>query len=116
MGCCPTSCLFVRNSNGICPPRELVRQISVQMTGALRHQRFRYEDMGFQEGQGGSREAAGPAVNVMMFHEAIRLGDVVGEFHVLTSGPPTEDLFFSIYPSIAGGERSPFLRSQSAPL
>lgn len=82
-------------------PRELVRQISVQMTGALRHQRFRYEDMGFQEGQGGSREAAGPAVNVMMFHEAIRLGDVVGEFHVLTSGP-TEDLFFSIYPSIAG--------------
>ncbi|MFF1391175.1 amino acid adenylation domain-containing protein [Rhodococcus erythropolis] len=82
-------------------PQELVRQISVQMTGALRHQRFRYEDMGFQEGQGGSREAAGPAVNVMMFHEAIRLGDVVGEFHVLTSGP-TEDLFFSIYPSIAG--------------
>lgn len=78
-----------------------MRQISVQMTGALRHQRFRYEDMGFQEGQGGSREAAGPAVNVMMFHEAIRLGDVVGEFHVLTSGP-TEDLFFSIYPSIAG--------------
>lgn len=82
-------------------PQELVRQISVQMTGALRHQRFRYEDMGFQEGQGRSREAAGPAVNVMMFHEAIRLGDVVGEFHVLTSGP-TEDLFFSIYPSIAG--------------
>ena len=40
-------------------------------------------------------------MNVMMFHEAIRLGDVVGEFHVLTSGP-TEDLFFSIYPSIAG--------------
>ncbi|MFD6516679.1 amino acid adenylation domain-containing protein [Rhodococcus sp. NPDC060176] len=82
-------------------PQELVRQISVQMTGALRHQRFRYEDMGFQGDQGGSRDSAGPAVNVMMFHEAIRLGDVVGEFHVLTSGP-TEDLFFSIYPSIAG--------------
>ncbi|MER2086144.1 amino acid adenylation domain-containing protein [Rhodococcus sp. (in: high G+C Gram-positive bacteria)] len=82
-------------------PQELVRQISVQMTGALRHQRFRYEDMGFQGDRGGSRESAGPAVNVMMFHKAIRLGDVVGEFHVLTSGP-TEDLFFSIYPSIAG--------------
>ncbi|MCD2104700.1 amino acid adenylation domain-containing protein [Rhodococcus erythropolis] len=81
--------------------QELVRQISVQMTGALRHQRFRYEDMGFQGDQGGSRDSTGPAVNVMMFHEAIRLGDVVGEFHVLTSGP-TEDLFFSIYPSIAG--------------
>ena len=33
-------------------PRELVRQISVQMTGALRHQRFRYEDMGLPGGAG----------------------------------------------------------------
>ena len=40
-------------------------------------------------------------MNIMMFHDTIRLGEIVGEFHLLTSGP-IDDLFFSIYPSVAG--------------
>ncbi|OYD71832.1 non-ribosomal peptide synthetase [Rhodococcus sp. OK302] len=78
--------------------KELTQQLAVQIVGALRHQRFRYEDMA-----AGSRDTAGPSVNVMMFHDTIRLGEVVGEFHVLTSGP-VEDLFFSIYPSVVGSD------------
>ncbi|MCJ0902137.1 non-ribosomal peptide synthetase [Rhodococcus sp. ARC_M6] len=84
-------------------PIEIVNQLSIQLTGALRHQRFRYEDMPDQDFHGGTRDSAGPAVNIMMFHNAIRLGGVVGEFHVLTSGP-IDDLFFSIYPAAAGGD------------
>ncbi|MGG7102287.1 amino acid adenylation domain-containing protein [Rhodococcus sp. 24CO] len=82
---------------------QLVNQLSTQLTGALRHQRFRYEDMAGPDSRGGTRDSAGPAVNIMMFHNTIRLGDVVGEFHVLTSGP-IDDLFFSIYPAVAGAD------------
>ena len=82
---------------------QLVNQLSTQLTGALRHQRFRYEDMAGPGSRGGTRDSAGPAVNIMMFHNTIRLGDVVGEFHVLTSGP-IDDLFFSIYPAVAGAD------------
>src|SRR3546814_11329271 len=64
-------------------PRELVRRISVQMNGALRHQRLRYEDMGFQEGQSGSREAAGPAVTVMMFPASIPTSAPNGRCNIL---------------------------------
>ncbi|MEE2035518.1 condensation domain-containing protein [Rhodococcus chondri] len=78
----------------------LVRQIQAEITGALRHQRYRYEDM-YRDMTGMSAGSAGfgPIVNIMLFHREIVLGDVTGEYNVLSTGP-VEDLSMSIYPGI----------------
>nr|WP_241032185.1 non-ribosomal peptide synthetase [Rhodococcus pseudokoreensis] len=80
--------------------RELVRRVQLELTGALRHQRFRYEDMRAGSGDSGQR-SFGPTVNIMNFHNEIVLGDLVGEFAVLSTGP-VDDLSLNLYPSVAG--------------
>ncbi|WP_420880525.1 non-ribosomal peptide synthase/polyketide synthase [Rhodococcus sp. (in: high G+C Gram-positive bacteria)] len=81
---------------------ELSRRVQVELTGVLRHQRYRHEDMRRDAGAGGGRRGFfGPAVNVMMFHDAVRLGPDTGRLHVLTTGP-VEDLSVNIYPAAAG--------------
>ncbi len=81
---------------------ELSRRVQVELTGVLRHQRYRHEDIRRDAGVGGGRRGFfGPAVNVMMFHGEIRLGHEVGTLHVLTTGP-VEDLAVNIYPALAG--------------
>ncbi|NLE82543.1 MAG: amino acid adenylation domain-containing protein [Rhodococcus sp.] len=82
---------------------ELVDAVRTRLTGALRHQRYRHEDIR-RDLDGGSGEAGffGPAVNIMMFHRQIQLGDLVGEFNVLSTGP-VDDLSVNLYPSVAGG-------------
>ncbi|WP_185981923.1 non-ribosomal peptide synthetase [Skermania sp. ID1734] len=80
----------------------LVRDVQLELTGALRHQRYRYEDMRREFVHGAAHGATfGPTINIMMFHREIRLGDVTGEFNVLTTGP-IADLAVNIYPSVAG--------------
>jgi amino acid adenylation domain-containing protein len=81
---------------------QVVRNVQLELTGALRHQRYRYEDMRRELAATGSVGTGfGPTVNVMMFHEEIVFGDVVGEFRVLTTGP-IEDLAVNIYPGVKG--------------
>lgn len=84
---------------------ELLRRIQVELTGALRHQRFRVEDMqraaGDNVGGAAGRGAFGPTVNIMMYDSTIRLGDVIGEYRVLSSGP-IDDLMVNVYPGVAG--------------
>lgn len=82
-------------------PAELVRRLQIEMTGALRHQHYRYEDM-YRDATGvnAGRPGFGPIVNIMLFHREIVLGDVVGEYNVLTTGP-VEDLAVCIYPGVA---------------
>ncbi|WP_307846460.1 non-ribosomal peptide synthetase [Rhodococcus sp. CX] len=81
-------------------PQDLVRTIQAEITGALRHQRYRYEDM-YREMSGLTAGSAGfgPLVNIMLFHREIVLGEVTGEYNVLSTGP-VEDLSVSIYPGI----------------
>ncbi|MDV6305700.1 amino acid adenylation domain-containing protein [Rhodococcus cerastii] len=86
--------------------KELLRRVQVELTGALRHQRFRVEDM--QREIGGSADTAaagrgafGPTVNIMMYNSTIRLGDVIGEYRVLSSGP-IDDMMVNVYPGVAG--------------
>ncbi|MBM7459468.1 non-ribosomal peptide synthase/polyketide synthase [Rhodococcus coprophilus] len=82
--------------------RDLTTRVQVELTGALRHQRYRHEDMRRDTGRGGAdRGFFGPAVNIMMFGTEIRLGDLVGRLHVLSTGP-VEDLSLNIYPSEPG--------------
>ncbi|WP_188547718.1 non-ribosomal peptide synthetase [Rhodococcoides trifolii] len=86
---------------------DLLQQVQVELTGALRHQRFRVEDMqreldaGFVGSTSGGRGAFGPTVNIMMFDSEIRLGDVIGEYRILSSGP-IDDLMVNLYPGVAG--------------
>ncbi|MDH6281627.1 non-ribosomal peptide synthase/polyketide synthase [Prescottella agglutinans] len=81
---------------------ELARRVQVELTGVLRHQRYRHEDIRRDAGVGGGRRGFfGPAVNIMMFHGEIRLGHDIGTLHVLTTGP-VEDLAVNIYPALAG--------------
>ncbi|UYP17253.1 non-ribosomal peptide synthase/polyketide synthase [Rhodococcus sp. Z13] len=78
---------------------DLIRRVQLELTGALRHQRCSLEDIRRESGAAGDpRRYAGPMVNVMLFRQEIVLGDIRGEFHIMTSGP-VEDLLVNIYQS-----------------
>ncbi len=79
---------------------ELVRKVQLELTGALRRQRYRHEDMWEGRVQP-SRHGFGPTVNIMNFHREIVLGELVGEFNVLTTGV-ADDLSLNLYPSVDG--------------
>ncbi|MEE2034838.1 amino acid adenylation domain-containing protein, partial [Rhodococcus chondri] len=80
-------------------PARIMERVQLELTGALRHQRYRHEDMRRDTGYGSAdRGFFGPAINIMMFHNDIRLGDRVAQLHVLSTGP-VEDLSLNIYPS-----------------
>ncbi|WP_072751834.1 non-ribosomal peptide synthetase [Rhodococcus maanshanensis] len=81
---------------------DLIGEVALELTGALRHQRYRHEDIRRDAGSGGARRGFfGPAINIMMFHSEIRLGELIGRLNVLTTGP-VEDISVNIYPSVAG--------------
>ncbi|MFC7449339.1 non-ribosomal peptide synthase/polyketide synthase [Rhodococcus daqingensis] len=80
---------------------ELVAAMRLELTGALRHQRYRHEDLRRDLGSAGERGFFGPAVNIMNFHSEIALGRATGRFHVLSTGP-VPDLSVNIYPAVAG--------------
>ncbi|UYP21095.1 amino acid adenylation domain-containing protein [Rhodococcus sp. Z13] len=88
------------------PATDLIRDVQVELTGALRHQRYRYEDMvadlrELGREQSRTRSAFGPVVNLMMFHPQITFGEVIGDYHVQSTGP-VDDLSVNVYPGIAG--------------
>ncbi|GAB2510252.1 amino acid adenylation domain-containing protein [Nocardia heshunensis] len=76
---------------------EVLDAVRVAASGALRHQRFRYEDM---RGDGArdefGRGMVGPVINIMLFPAGIDFAGVESSLHVLTSGP-IEDLFVNFY-------------------
>ncbi|MFI9506591.1 amino acid adenylation domain-containing protein [Nocardia sp. NPDC052566] len=74
---------------------DIVAAIRVEVSGALRHQRFRHEEM--RQGEvGGGRGFVGPVVNIMLFPTEVDFTGVRSSLHVLTSGP-IEDLFVNLY-------------------
>ncbi|MXP19851.1 amino acid adenylation domain-containing protein [Gordonia sp. HNM0687] len=84
---------------------ELVAGVTAEMSGALRRQRYRFEDMRRDMTDGAAARPAtadvgrgffGPAVNVMTFRSETRLGECTGRSYILTTGP-VEDLSFTIY-------------------
>ncbi|AQA24492.1 amino acid adenylation domain protein [Rhodococcus sp. MTM3W5.2] len=78
---------------------DLVRRVQLELMGALRHQRCSLEDIRRDAGLTGVRqELSGPMVNVMLFRQEITLGPIVGEYHIVTSGP-VQDLLVNIYQS-----------------
>ncbi|MFI1916417.1 amino acid adenylation domain-containing protein [Nocardia sp. NPDC020380] len=76
---------------------DTVRAIELQITGALRHQRYRSDDI--RRDCGYSRDARGffgPMVNLMLFHSELKFGSLVGSLNVLSTGP-VEDLSINLY-------------------
>ncbi|WP_440127536.1 amino acid adenylation domain-containing protein [Rhodococcus sp. SJ-3] len=88
------------------PVTALIRDIQVELNGALRHQRYSYADMladlralGREHTE--TRNAFGPVVNVMNFHQSIVYGDVPADYHVQSTGP-VDDLSVNVYAGIPG--------------
>ncbi|WP_227979661.1 non-ribosomal peptide synthase/polyketide synthase [Nocardia spumae] len=78
---------------------ELLQQARVEVAGALRHQRYRHEDIRRDAGMEGlatRRALFGPLANIMLFRSDLTLGDTVGRYHVLSTGP-VEDMSLNIY-------------------
>ncbi|MDT2009878.1 amino acid adenylation domain-containing protein [Rhodococcus opacus] len=80
----------------------LIKSAQLELTGALRRQRYRREDICRDLGRDSSRNRSfGPTLNIMPADREIRLGPHIGRLNVLTSGL-IDDLFVNIYPSVAG--------------
>ncbi|TQF01225.1 amino acid adenylation domain-containing protein [Kitasatospora acidiphila] len=79
---------------------ELVKQVSATARAALRHQRYRYEEM---RRELGSVEAPlfGAMVNLMAFDYDLTIGGCRTLFHNLSNGP-VEDLSFVLYDRQSG--------------
>ncbi|MQY17212.1 non-ribosomal peptide synthetase [Nocardia macrotermitis] len=77
--------------------RDVVKAAELQITGALRHQRYRSDDI--RKDCGYSRDSRGffgPMVNIMLFHSELHFGSLVGTLNVLSTGP-VEDLSINLY-------------------
>ncbi|WP_114721480.1 amino acid adenylation domain-containing protein [Rhodococcus sp. AG1013] len=87
---------------------DLIRRVQLEITGALRHQRFRYDAMLDEmpdsavhgSGLGG---VFGPVVNIMQFPRHSVFGEAEGELHILSTGP-VDDLSLTVYPG--SGDRA----------
>jgi len=84
---------------------DLVHRVQLEITGALRHQRFRYDEMlaamPAREARAGIGGVFGPVVNIMQFPQQLTFGDVVAELHILSTGP-VDDLSLTVYSGTAG--------------
>ncbi|WP_067838203.1 non-ribosomal peptide synthetase, partial [Nocardia lijiangensis] len=78
---------------------DLLRATRVQVAGALRHQRYRHEDIrrdAEHDGRPARRALFGPLANIMLFRSDLTLGTTTGRYHVLSTGP-VEDLSLNVY-------------------
>ncbi|WP_245910083.1 non-ribosomal peptide synthetase, partial [Nocardia amikacinitolerans] len=79
---------------------ELLKSVQVEVSGALRHQRYRHEDIRRDSAGDGvvTTEFFGPWVNVMLFTSEMALGPMAGQMHVLSTGS-IDDLGVNFYQS-----------------
>jgi amino acid adenylation domain-containing protein len=79
------------------PFNELVRDVAATVRHALRHQRYRREDLARElRATGNPTALAGPVVNVLPFRYDIPLGDAVATSRTLSHGP-VHDLSICAY-------------------
>jgi|GEM_PF-850443 len=92
----------------------LLEQVRARLVGALRHQRYRYEDMQRDRGESQvARGGFGPVLNVLGFVEPLRLGGVSGQARLLSLGP-VEDLLVNGY-QLGPDDRSSTIGMQANP-
>ncbi|MFD8009967.1 amino acid adenylation domain-containing protein [Streptomyces sp. NPDC058955] len=76
---------------------ELVRHVVTRTRLALKHQRYRYEDIRRDLGLQRDGALCGPQVNVMAFNDDLAFGEATGLSHMLATGP-VEDLTLAVLP------------------
>ncbi|MBR7835046.1 amino acid adenylation domain-containing protein [Actinospica durhamensis] len=84
---------------------EYLASIGARMRPALRHQRYRFEDMRRGRGSGqGDRRLHGPLINLMPFQQDLDFGTARGAVRTLCTGP-VDDLSLAVRggPDGAGG-------------
>ncbi|MFI2230466.1 amino acid adenylation domain-containing protein [Nocardia testacea] len=75
----------------------VVRVVERQITGALRHQRYRHDDIRRDCGYDrDTRGFFGPMINIMLFSRPLRFAECEVSVHVLATGP-VEDLSVNLY-------------------
>ncbi|WP_018180537.1 non-ribosomal peptide synthetase [Jongsikchunia kroppenstedtii] len=86
--------------------RDLVCTVNREIKGAVRHQRYRHEEIATDllGSMTGRRGFFGPMVNVMLFFEHIDFGALRGELNVLSTGP-VEDASVNVYDALSGQMR-----------
>ncbi|WP_228808288.1 non-ribosomal peptide synthetase [Nocardia otitidiscaviarum] len=76
---------------------EAVERVRARLVGALRHQRYRYEDIQRDRGENHTlRGGFGPVVNMLGATEPLRMGALTAHVHLLALGP-VEDLLVNGY-------------------
>ncbi|WP_413247765.1 non-ribosomal peptide synthase/polyketide synthase [Rhodococcus sp. Z13] len=80
--------------------RDLLAAAGTAVSGALRHQRYRHEDIVRDRAADTVTQSTffGPWINIMMFDNEVRLGDMVGRINILSTGL-IEDLGVNVYSS-----------------
>ncbi|MFW0795581.1 amino acid adenylation domain-containing protein [Gordonia sp. CPCC 205515] len=82
--------------------RDLIDKVQIELTGALRHQRYRVEDIRRDAGNLDAAAASfGPVVNMMFFDKPIEVVGAEAEYHILSSGI-LEDMLLNLYQSSPG--------------
>ncbi|MEV4125728.1 amino acid adenylation domain-containing protein [Nocardia sp. NPDC049707] len=80
---------------------ELLRAVRLAVTGALRHQRYRVEDIRRDSAARGREiRSFGPRINILPLDAAVTIDRAVGRVHVLATGA-VDDLAVNIYRSVA---------------
>jgi amino acid adenylation domain-containing protein len=86
----------------------VVAAAALELTGALRRQRYRHEDIRRDLGLPATELGLfGPSVNIMRFAEEVALGEAAARVRILTTGP-VEDLSVNMYGGAGGGSRIDF--------
>ncbi len=84
--------------------RDVLRDMQTALMGALRHQRYRYDDIladltrAGEVTPGGNRGMSAIMLNLMLFDREFRCGEAQATFHVLTTSP-VDDLSINLYPT-----------------
>ncbi|MBC7303800.1 MAG: amino acid adenylation domain-containing protein, partial [Nocardia sp.] len=84
-----------------------IARARAELSGALRHQRYRGAEMVRDSGRRAESLSFGPAVNIMNFHPELILGPARGVIELLSTGP-VEDLALNVYPVTGSGLRVEF--------
>ncbi|MFC7417935.1 amino acid adenylation domain-containing protein [Gordonia phosphorivorans] len=80
--------------------RQVATAAQIELTGALRHQRYRTEDIRREAGLDPQKLYFGPAINMMFFDE-LSLDEATIDYRVLSTGI-IEDLAINLYQPVPG--------------
>ncbi|QHD87007.1 amino acid adenylation domain-containing protein [Gordonia sp. JH63] len=81
--------------------RDLIRAAQLELTGALRHQRYRSDDIRRDAGLDAGSVSFGPTINMVFFDDEVAIDGTTMEYRILTSGI-LEDLLINLYQSSPG--------------